>query len=115
VEKVQEVKADEPTDEYYHQEPIRYIRHRGEELGKDNATIMTMIRISFCESGHRENAVNVNVNKTIDRGIFQLNSIHKGISNKDAFDFVKNIDYAWKMQTAQGFSPWNSSKHCWNK
>jgi hypothetical protein len=105
----------EAEEQPFCRDVVACIRDVGESLEKDNQTIMKMIRISFCESGHRENAFNINTNKTLDRGVFQLNSIHKDISNKDAFDFEKNIRYAWGMQTKQGFTPWNSSKHCWNK
>lgn len=96
-------------------DPISCIRDIGEQVGATNQEIMTMIRIGKCESGHRENAVNVNKNGTIDRGVFQLNSIHKDITNKDAFDFEKNIRYAWKMQQKQGFNPWKASIKCWNQ
>ena len=110
-----EVKAVDNTPQRYCDSPIDYIRCSGEDLGKSNKEISVMINIAKCESGYREDAINVNTNKTIDRGIFQLNSIHKDISNADAFTFKSNIDYAWKMFTRQGTTPWDSSKHCWNK
>lgn len=99
----------------YCRDAIECIRTIGEELGMDNKDITKMIRIAKCESNYREDAVNVNTNKTIDRGIYQLNSIHKDINNADAFDYIKNIKYAWNMYQRQGDTPWNSSKHCWNK
>ena len=99
----------------YCYDEITCVRDVGEELGMSNSDITTMIKIGRCESGLRENAMGVNTNKTVDRGVFQLNSIHKNISNQDAFDFEKNIKYAWNMFKAQGTTPWNSSKHCWNK
>ena len=99
----------------YCYDEITCVRDVGEELGMSNSDITTMIKIGRCESGLRENAMGVNTNKTVDRGVFQLNSIHKNISNQDAFDFEKNIKYAWNMFKTQGTTPWNSSKHCWNK
>lgn len=99
----------------YCYDEITCVRDVGEELGMSNSDIITMIKIGRCESGLRENAMGVNTNKTVDRGVFQINSIHKNISNQDAFDFEKNIKYAWNMFKAQGTTPWNSSKHCWNK
>jgi hypothetical protein len=111
--KVEVVEAKAPDK--FCDDPISYIRCLGEKLGKTNQEITTMIRIAKCESGYREDATNFNNNKTLDRGIFQLNSIHKDISHKDAFDYKKNIEYAWNMETNQGFNPWNSSIKCWNK
>jgi len=94
---------------------ISCIRDVGEELGVSNQGIMTMIRIAKCESGYRADAMGINKNSTADRGVFQLNSIHKGISNADAFNYELNIRYAYKMFINQGTTPWNSSKRCWNK
>lgn len=98
----------------YCYDAITCIRDVGEEMGMSNKDITTMVRIAKCESGYREDAVNKNTNGTIDRGIFQLNSIHKNISNKDAFTFERNIKYAWNMYKTQGTTPWNSSIKCWN-
>jgi hypothetical protein len=111
--KVVKVIAEEPKR--YCGDAISYIRCYGEDNGFTNDQIKTMIRIAKCESNYREDAMGVNKNKTVDRGIFQLNSIHKNISNKDAFTYETNIRYAYKMFKQQGTTPWNSSKHCWNK
>lgn len=94
--------------------PIDCIRDVGERLGVDNKNIMTMIRVAKCESGYRPEAVNVNTNKTIDRGVFQINSIHKDLTNAQAYNFESNIEYAWSMYLKQGLTPWNSSYKCWN-
>ncbi len=110
---IKQVEANEPKIPFCF-DPITCIRDIGEEKNKTNDEIKTMIRIAKCESGYREDAINKNTNGSIDRGIFQLNSIHKDISNQDAFNFEKNIRYAWNMQTKQGTTPWNSSIKCWN-
>lgn len=109
---IQPVKAEEPKK--FCGDVISYIRCKGEELGVSNQNIMTMIRIAKCESGLRENAYNVNTNKTIDGGVFQINSVHK-VPLKVVFDYEANIDYAYKLFLAQGFNPWSASKRCWNK
>lgn len=106
---VKPVQAKEP----FCYDAISCIRDVGEELKKSNTEITTMVRIAKCESGYRTDAMNKNNNGTFDRGIYQLNSIHKDISNEDAFNFEKNIRYAWNMQTKQGTTPWNSSIKCW--
>lgn len=109
------VKPVQAVNTPYCYDAIGCIRDVGEEMGMSNKDITTMVRIAKCESGYREDAVNKNTNGTIDRGIFQLNSIHKNISNKDAFTFESNIKYAWNMFKEQGTNPWNSSIKCWNK
>jgi Lysozyme like domain len=96
-------------------DPITCIRDVGEELGVPNQDILTMIRISKCESGLRSEAVNINTNRTIDRGVFQVNSVHKDLSNEDAFNYEKNIRYAYKIFLKQGTRPWVSSSSCWDK
>ncbi len=51
---------------------------------------------------------NVNKDGSIDRGIFQINSIHTDISPEDAFDCFKNIDYAYNLWKRQGWYPWSA-------
>lgn len=75
-----------------------------EELTVKQAELL--IAIAKAESGMNPNAINVNRNGTVDRGVFQINSIHKSLSNEDAFNFKKNIDFAIKMMQRQGFTPW---------
>lgn len=88
-------------------DPITCIRDVGEELGKSNQEILMMIRIAKAESGLRPDAINKNSNGTFDLGVFQINDVHsKRISRTDRMDFVKNIRFAWQLQTEQGFNPW---------
>jgi hypothetical protein len=71
-------------------------------------------RIIKCESNWNPNAINTrNKNGTYDRGLFQSNSIHKDLSNEDAFNYKKNIDWGIQLFKKQGTTPWNSSKKCW--
>lgn len=65
-----------------------------------------MYAIARAESGLRPEATNVNKNGSIDRGVFQINSIHKSLSNADAYDWKKNTDFALKLMKKQGFKPW---------
>lgn len=51
---------------------------------------------------------NVNKNGSIDRGIFQINSVHTDISPEDAFNCFKNIDYAYNLWKRQGWQPWSA-------
>lgn len=72
-------------------------------------------RIIKCESGWNPEAINTkNKNGTYDRGLFQSNSVHiKTLSNDDAFNFKKNIDWGIRLFKKQGTSPWSSSRKCW--
>jgi hypothetical protein len=100
----------ELPDSYYLAEPLRYIRFRGEQLGVDEYTITRFIKVAMCESNLNPDALNKNRNGTFDVGIYQINSVHK---QTNMTNFVKNIDYAYELFLDQGFTPWNSSKRCW--
>ena len=107
--KVQEVIASETPCDF---DPITYVRCSGEKLGKSNKDIMTLIRIMKCESGGRTDALNKNTNGTFDVGVLQLNDVHnKRISRADRMNFVKNIDFGWRLHTEQGgFQAWSCYK-----
>lgn len=54
-------------------------------------------------------AWNANNNRTIDVGIFQINSVHfnePGCSFKELLDVEKNVECAKKIYDAQGWEPW---------
>lgn len=109
VARVPQVLAKEP--EPYCGDEISYIRCSGTKIGKTNREIQTMILIAKCESGLRHDAIGKNTNGTFDLGVMQINDVHnKRISREDRLDFRKNIDFAWQLQTEQGFSPWTCYK-----
>lgn len=111
---VKTVKVAEAIGRPFCADVIKCIRDVGEELGRDNQTIMTMIRIARAESTLRADAINKNRNGTYDMGVFQINDVHgKRISRADRMDFEKNIRFAYKLQGEQGFNPWNSSRAKW--
>lgn len=67
------------------------------------------LAIASAESGLRENAYNVNSDGSIDSGIFQVNSVHwdkPGCSPKELFDAKGNVDCAYTIWEASGWSPW---------
>lgn len=67
------------------------------------------LAVSQAENGTRQcDRFGVNTNKTIDAGIFQINSTHlkKGWKLADLLDCHKNVDYAKQIFDAQGFRPW---------
>lgn len=91
---------------------IGCIRDVGEELGFSNKDILIAINISRAESGFRADAIGVNKNGSIDRGAMQINSIHKRLSNEDAFNYEKNIRFAYQLRAEQG--NWNAWSTCHN-
>ena len=66
--------------------------------------------VAHAESGMMCNAVNRNKNGSIDRGLFQINSIHNWRFDKfngDPFNCVDNVKVAHQIYTEQnGFSAW---------
>lgn len=87
--------------------------------GENHATI---VAVAQPESGRRPDAVNDrNANGTIDRGLWQINSVHLqpgGILGTwhpdELFDPAENAVAAWLIFQAQGFGAWaayNSKLH----
>ncbi len=65
--------------------------------------------MSWAENGSRKcDRFGINTNKTIDVGVFQINSIHlkKGYTLQDLADCKKNIDIAYDIWKAQKWTPW---------
>jgi len=76
-----------------------------EKFGDDAADAITMI--NKCENHAFDPEVtNHNSNGTIDRGVFQINSVHGG---EELFEWKTNIDKAYDIYQAQGWSPWTCS------
>lgn len=68
------------------------------------------LAIARSESGLREDALNTyNSNGTIDVGIFQINSVHftkDGCSLKEVATMKGNVDCAYQIYQASGWTPW---------
>lgn len=88
---------------------------------KEKLSVETMIKktfgkdanmalaISHAENGTRQcDRFHVNNDKSIDVGIFQINSVHmvKGYTLKDLSDCKKNIEIAHNLYLQQGWTPW---------
>jgi soluble lytic murein transglycosylase-like protein len=74
--------------------------YAGEITWKEYDRIYKIIQ---CESGWNPEAVNIkNKNGSWDRGLVQINSVHKDISNADAFDYEKAIDWMIKKMHKDG-------------
>lgn len=66
-------------------------------------------KIVECESGYNVRAVNYNTNKTIDRGAFQINSIHLKTAKKLGYDLSTvqgQFEYAKYLTIKEGYRPW---------
>ena len=91
--------------------PEEYIRNENFQWDAD-----TMVAIAICESDVNwekinPEAVNFNIHTdgtiSVDRGVFAINSkYHPDLSPSDAFDPIKNIDYAYGMWLESGTGPW---------
>lgn len=69
------------------------------------------LEIARCESGYSTKGPHVaNNNKSVDQGVFSINSIHEMPEMENA---VANISYAYTMYLKQGLDPWESSRSCW--
>lgn len=66
-------------------------------------------KIVECESNFRVNAKNVNTNKTVDSGIFQINSIHAKKAKSMGIDLNTiegQFDYARFLISKNGYRDW---------
>lgn len=67
------------------------------------------LAISQAENGTRQcDRFGVNTNKTLDVGVFQINTVHlkKGYTLNQLADCHTNIDIAYDIYKAQGWKPW---------
>jgi hypothetical protein len=76
-----------------------------------------LICIAKHESNFNSKAINdkLNRNKTIDRGLFQVNSVHLTTCNVTAeqlFDVRTNVSCAVKIYELQGLKAWATLKFC---
>lgn len=90
------------------------IKHIADTFAPEGtAVVVRAINCFYSESGLRTEAVNnKNKNGTIDRGVAQINSIHKMLP-ADAHDFRKNIQKAYQIYKNRGnsFQAWYG-KNC---
>lgn len=66
-----------------------------------------MIAIAKAESNLDPKAININTNKSIDIGLFQINSVHDKEQLK-LFDVDTNIEVAREIYEKQGLQAWAS-------
>ena len=67
--------------------------------------------IISCESRWNPDAIGVNNNRTVDLGLWQINSIHKDISNAEKLDYQKATDWAIAKRIKDGhWKAWYCSR-----
>ena len=79
-------------------------------------------RIAKCESGGKhvkdgQVIFNANTNKTVDIGLFQINSIWNKKASEMGLDLTKEADnraFATWLYKNKGTAPWSASAHCWS-
>lgn len=95
------IKQNFPDGDLYLRHDIEeYIRYK---FGVDGEKAL---RIAYCESNLNVNALHVNRNGTVDRGLWQINTVHKTITNECAFNARCSTDAAHALYMRQGFTPW---------
>lgn len=73
------------------------------------------VRVARCESGLDPTAVNVNTDKSEDRGVFQWNDKwHPEVDDACAFDVECATREFCKAVKKGSLSWWNASKKCWD-
>ena len=64
------------------------------------------------ESGYNQYAVDNDSNGTVDRGIFQINSVH-GYASSILFDWQSNVDIAYDMSGGgNDWNAWATKRYC---
>src|SRR5689334_17109501 len=92
-----------------HQYQPREIARFAYEAGwQDAQTLVVAVAVCLAESQGYDHAVNENPDGSLDRGLYQLNSVHKDITDAIAYDAKKATDAAFKLWVARGsdFSDW---------
>ena len=107
-EKVKEKVLPEAKTETVEQTIIRITKERGIDPA-------LAVRVARCESGLNPAAININTDKSKDRGLFQWNDKwHPEITDEIAFDPECATRAFCDAVSSGNISWWNASKKCWN-
>lgn len=85
------------------------IEDRIRAVGGEYGSIM--VKLAKCESSLQQYATNANKNDTVDRGVFQINSIHKDITDECTF----NVECAGKWTKDKLSKNQGHIWTCWKK
>ena len=87
-----------------------------EKANKYGVDPILMKAISFCESDYRANAYNENGNKSNDKGVAQINSLHLPELKKlglDRSDVSDAYEFMAILLKRNGTNDYKASKECW--
>lgn len=74
------------------------------------------VRVARCESSLDEKAIHLNTNGSLDRGLYQINSIwHPEVSEAEAFNPIFATHFFCKAFKKGHLDWWNATKKCWEK
>ncbi len=87
----------------------RYLAELDYEAGWNDAQVLPIaVAVCLAESQGYTEAIHTNHDGSMDRGIWQLSTVHKWITDAIAFDPVKATDAAFRLYLADGsgFGDW---------
>jgi hypothetical protein len=85
-----------------------YIRDEFDKAGLDGDLA---VKISWLESKHKLDAVNVNKDGSRDRGVLQINSRwHPEVSDECAFDLSCSVKEGIRIVKSSGWNQWTTLK-----
>ena len=95
------------------EEIIDLMKKYGEQYGIDWRLALAVAK---CESNLNPKALNINIDGSRDRGLFQINSkYHYTVSDQEAFDPEFSIKFFYEKVRQNQLWLWNNSKACWEK
>lgn len=69
--------------------------------------LVLSVAVMTAESGRYVGAWHENADGSMDRGLFQINSIHASLSEEDAFKAIPNAAFAYQLsQEGRDWTPW---------
>ena len=85
------------------------------KAGFRKANLITAVAIMCAESGRFIEAYNINVQKdgdtSLDRGLFQINTLHTKLGIRESFEAWPNVRFAFKLSGGNNFTPWATFNH----
>lgn len=81
-------------------------------VGFRNQRLSTAVAVMQAESARYIGAYYINVDEngvplSADRGLFQINSLHKSLTDEEAFCPIPNAEYAFRLSMfGRNFTPW---------
>ncbi len=103
----------EPTATRSPATPIEQGLARLEELGATAYQLRIFGCLAWFESRNDPYAIHYNTNGSVDRSLWQINSIHAAkYAGRDIFDPVVNAEVAWQIYQSSGWRAWAVAPKC---